>query len=740
MIDSLATVEGNELVTSELRVSGMDCASCAAVVERSIRQLDGIDNVDVDVVGGRVRITHARGLAASDLAGAVDRTGYRVAKAGNGIAGGPSAADQSVESSFWTRRGRILMALGSGIALLAALLATQMGSPRGVVTGILALSTISGGWYVIPRGVRAAMNRALDMNFLMSIAAAGAWIIGEEAEAAATLFLFAVAELLESFSMERARHAFRALMELSPAESTVVRSGREERVRVEDIVVGETIVVRPGERIGVDGEVLDGRSSVDQASITGESMPVDKESGSPVFAGTMNVDGVLWVKSQKAANDTTLARIIHSVQEAQSSRAPSQTLVDRFARVYTPAVVAAAVLLAIIPPLAGVGTFETWIYRALAMLVVACPCALVISTPVSIVSGLTGAARGGVLIKGGAHLENAGRVTTLCFDKTGTLTSGQPAVTEVVGLNDIPPDAVLRYAAAVEQHSEHPLGRAIVNHALSAGIELPTSAEFRARRGVGAEALVEGKLLKVGSGRLVRELGIDYPEYDSFLERAKREGNTAVIVSGPEGGIGMIALADQLRAEARDAVRDIREAGVQRIVMLTGDNAGAAQSVAAATEIEEYYADLMPQDKLRIVREREAAGERVAFVGDGVNDAPALAAATVGVAMGAAGSDAALETADIALMGDDLRRIAFTVRLSRRTLTIIRQNIAVSIAIKGIFLILAVTGVATLWMAVAADMGASLLVVANGLRALRPDASPSGMRREPGAEFQGAAA
>ena len=773
--------------TCDIRVSGMDCASCAASVERALKNLEGVQDVRVDVVGGTVRVGYAAGkLARGDLTGAIrrvgyavedadDRTGRRAAFTVEGLCCAAEArqiegklgnlpgvmslqfdvvrhrlvvegtitasevqraikdlgmtaraeSEPAAPTPFWRRRGRPVMTAASGVGVALGVAARWAGLPEWVALALLAVATVAGGWYVVPRGVRAARNRALDMNFLMSVAALGAWLIGEPEEAAATLFLFAVAELLESYSMDRARNAIKALMELSPAEATVLRDGAEVRVPVTDVAVGETVVVRPGEKLPVDGEVVGGRSSVNQAPITGESMPVDKGPGDEVFAGSLNGQGVLEVRSTKPASDTTLARIIHAVEEAQASRAPSQTFVDRFARLYTPAVVLVAVLIAVVPPLAEFGAWGTWVYRALAMLVVACPCALVISTPVSIVSGLAGAARAGILIKGGAHLEHLGAVTTVAFDKTGTLTEGRPAVTDVVALDGQPESEVLRLALAVERHSEHPLARAVLAYGAERGVAAPASRDSEALVGRGARATVEGRTVYLGNERLAQELGADTPAAHAARERFAGEGKTAVLLAATTGALGrvvalgVLAIADRVRPEAPAALAALRSAGVRRIVMFTGDNAGAARAVAERLGVDEYHAELLPDDKVRLVRELEARGERVAFVGDGVNDAPALAAATVGVAMGAAGTDVALETADVALMADDLSKLALATRLSRRTLGIIKQNIALSLAIKAVFLVLAAAGWATLWMAVAADMGGSLIVVANGLRARR---------------------
>ena len=695
----------------------MDCASCAATVERALKQLAGVDHVDVDVVGGRVRVQYAPGsVERADLEGSIRRVGYHVEPPARAASarGEPLAA-----RPFWARRGRIVMTVAAGVLLATGLILLWIIPAHRAGLVALALSTVAGGWFVVPRGVRAAMTRALDMNFLMSIAAVGAWLIGEPTEAAATLFLFSIAELLESYSMDRARHAIRALMDLAPAVARVRRGGGEVRVPVADVAVGEVVVVRPGEKLPTDGEVVEGRSSVNEAPITGESMPVDKEPGSEVFAGALNGQGVLAIRSTRPADDTTLARIIHAVEEAQASRAPSQTFVDRFARAYTPAVVVGALLVALVPPIVGAGPWETWIYRALAMLVVACPCALVISTPVTIVSGLTGAARAGVLIKGGAHLENTADLSAIAFDKTGTLTEGRPVVTDFISLDRASDAEVLRRALAVERHSEHPLAAAVLEYGETRGMRPGASTEFEALPGRGARAVVDGQPVFVGNKRMMDEMGLVSPDERVVLDRLEAEGKTTVVVSDAHRALAVLGIADRPRAEARAALSSLRALGIERIVMVTGDDAGTAAAVARTLGVADVRAELLPDDKVRVVRELAASGERIGFVGDGVNDAPALAASTVGIAMGAAGTDVALETADIALMGDDLSKLPDAIGFARRTMRIVRQNIVVALAIKIVFVVLAVGGWATLWMAVAADMGASLAVVLNGLRAMR---------------------
>jgi len=762
----------------DLSVGGMDCASCADDIRRALGKLEGVQDVRVDVIGGKVHVAYSDGkLARGDLAGAIRRVGYQVTdgeatrasfiveqmdcadearQIENKLGKLPGVSDLSFdlinkrlkvegsitsaevqraikeigmtarpegeaqrELTFWERRGRLAMTVISGVFLALGVALEWSGASEYAAVPSLAIATVAGGWFIAPRGFRAARNLALDMNFLMTIAAIGAAAIGEWSEGASAMFLFSVAQLLESFSMDRARNAIKALMDLSPTDATVRRNGREQIVPVAEVSADETIVIRPGQKIPLDGVVLSGLSAVNQAPITGESIPVDKEPGAEVFAGSINEQGMLEVRVTKLVEDTTLARIIHAVEEAQASRAPSQTFVDRFSRIYTPAVVAFAVLIIFIPPLLGLGTWGDWFYRALAMLVIACPCALVISTPVSIVSGLAGAARGGVLIKGGAHLENAGAATVVAFDKTGTLTKGKPAVTDVIPLNGIGEREVLRMAAAVEQGSEHPLARAILAEAEEREIERLQSSGFRALVGRGASAVVVGRLVYIGNERLARELGTFTAASGEVLQRFEIEGKTGVLVTTENEPLGVIGIADEARPEARDAIESLKRMGVRKVVMLTGDNKGTARAVAEQLGVDEFYAELLPDEKVRVVRELEGKGELVAFVGDGVNDAPALATATIGLAMGAAGTDVALETADIALMADDLSHLPFAIRVSRKTLAIIKQNIWFSIGIKAVFLVLAFVGWATLWMAVASDMGASLLVILNGLRALK---------------------
>ncbi|HSH44640.1 MAG TPA: heavy metal translocating P-type ATPase, partial [Longimicrobiales bacterium] len=668
-----------------------------------------------------------------DVAGPIPAEEVRRAIASLGMRARPVDAPREPES-WWGRRGRLVLAVSAGLLWLGSVVVGWTGSEV-VAAGLAVAAVVTGGWYVFPRGWRALLNRALDMNFLMSVAALGALVIGEYAEAASVMFLFAVAQLLESASMDRARNAIRSLMEHTPAQATVIREGREVRVAAEAVEVGERVVIRPGEKIAVDGRVVEGRSSVNQAPITGESMPVPRDPGDEVFAGTLNGEGVLEVRSTRRHADTTLARIIHAVEDAQATRAPSQAFVDRFARIYTPAVVGVAVLIAVTPPILVGAAWGEWFYRALALLVVACPCALVISTPVTVVSALAGAARRGILIKGGLHLENAGQTRVVALDKTGTVTEGRPAVTSIRPLNGTDPRRVLALAAAAEARSEHPLAAAILDEARAEGLDVLTAEATRAHPGRGVEAVVGGRRILVGTKRLFAELELSDPAAMAEARRLEEQGDTVVLVAEDQRFLGAIAVADRPRPNAAASIAAIRAAGIRTVALLTGDNPVTAGAVARALDDPDMVveAGLLPADKVTAVRALESAHGPVLMVGDGINDAPALAAATTGVAMGAAGTDVALETADIALMADDLSMLPELILLAQKAEGIIRANIVFALLVKAVFVVLAIAGIATLWMAVLADMGASLLVIANGMRALRGRKSPHAVPHSTGA-------
>lgn len=715
--------QDNHQQTVLLRVEGMDCADCALHLEKAISQIEGVTHVEVSFTTGRMRLVAGEGEQVIPRVQAMARQmGYRIL-----------AEPESVGRTGWRgvlrRYPQIWPTAIAGLLLLLAFGVSLAAGPAPLRDGLLIIAAIAGGLPIARSGWAALRaTRRPDMNGLMTVAVSGALAIGEYTEGAILVFLFSVGELLEALTMERARNAIRSLVALRPSEATRLTPDGEERVPVEMLAVGDRILVRPGERIPADGQVLEGRSAVDQAPITGESLPVEKGPGDEVFAGTINTFGALTITVSRIASDSTLARIIHLVEEAQEQRAPSQRMVDRFAAFYTPAVVGGAVLVALVPPLLGLGQFLDWLYRALVLLVVACPCALVISTPVAVVSGLAAAARAGILVKGGGHLEQLARLRAIAFDKTGTLTWGQPRLVDGLCANhtaDSPQDCpecmdLLAKAAAVETRSEHPLARAVVRAAQELGVaERYSPAEkVESEPGRGVQGQVAGHTVKVGSHAYVHGTQ-DEDAFCRQIEAIVARGRTAVMVEDVCcGSRAYGVVTDTLRPEVPAVIGALKKMGVRHTVMLTGDNPMAAERIGRTAGVDEVRAGLLPQDKVEVVSEILARYGTVAMVGDGINDAPALARASVGIAMGVAGSDVALETADVALMSNDLWGIPRLIRLSRQVVAHIRQNVAFSLTTKAVFLILALAGVATLWMAVFADTGVSLLVTLNGMRPL----------------------
>ena len=695
---------------STFRVEGMDCHEEVALLERRLTRLDGVHGISADVVSQRLRVAHdAARVPASAIAEAVADTGMRAWV----------DHDEKVAHRDPTATRRLIL-LGASGALLAGAGALHVtGYARPLEIALCLGAIVTGGVFTARRAVAAARHLSLDINFLMTIAVAGALVLGEWFEAASVVFLFALAQWLEARSLDRARRAIRTLMDLAPGEVTVRREGHDVRLPADAVAVGDTMVVRPGERIALDGEVTVGDSDVNQAPVTGESVPVPKGPGDRLYAGSINGHGAVEARVTHLGRDSTLARIIHLVERAQAQRAPVQAFVDRFARVYTPAVIALAALVAVVPPLAGAGAFADWFYRALVLLVISCPCALVISTPVAIVSALSAAAHNGVLVKGGVHLERIGRVRCVAFDKTGTLTSGRLEVKRVVPVNGTDAAHVLSAAAAIEARSEHPIARAIVRHARAAGRAVAPAQAFRALPGRGAEARLDDRAWLLGNHRLFEERGLCTDAVHAQLDEAAARGQTVVLLASGAEAVGLVAVADEVRASARETILELKRLGVGHVALLTGDSEATARAIAREVGVDEFRAELLPEHKVDAILALRAAHGTVAMVGDGVNDAPALAAADVGIAMGAAASDASLETADVALIGDDLARLPFIVRLGRATLRNIKANITVALGLKAFFLVMAVAGQATLWIAVVADMGASLVVVANSLRLLR---------------------
>jgi Cd2+/Zn2+-exporting ATPase len=631
-----------------------------------------------------------------------------------------SEGQQMNKESLWKNK-EMLQTVASGLLLILGwILHFQVGADSLPTLLAYGSSIVVGGYTLFFRGLGNLLRFRFDMKTLMTVAVLGAAAIGEWGEGATVVFLFAISEVLEGYSMDKARQSIRSLINIAPKEAIVRRGDEELQIPVEQIEIGDIMLVKPGQKLAMDGNVVKGASTINQAAITGESMPASKSTGDEVFAGTLNEVGFLEIEVTKRVEDTTIAKIIHLVEEAQAERAPSQAFIDRFAKYYTPAIMLIALGVAIIPPLVFNGVWNEWIYRALAVLVVGCPCALVISTPVAIVTAIGNAARNGVLIKGGIYLEEAGALSAVAFDKTGTLTRGVPEVTDIIRFSD---HEVVGLAAAIEKGSQHPLASAIVRRAKEE--ELDTSAwqvdDFFSLTGKGVKASVNESIYYIGSPSLFQELMPDKLSKDTNeqITNLQKQGKTVVVLGTEQHILGLIAIADQIRESSRGVIQKLHELGIKSTMMLTGDNKETAKAVGQQVGVSTVKAELLPQEKLKVIKEIKQNNTKIAMVGDGVNDAPALATATVGIAMGGAGTDTALETADIALMADDLTKLPFTIKLSRKSLQVIKQNILFAIGLKVLALLLIIPGLLTLWLAIFADMGATLLVTLNSLRLLR---------------------
>jgi len=723
----------NEL---KFTIKGMDCVEEVAILKREIGPLVGGEmNLHFDLLDSRmtVRPSSESTLDAGKVIEAVSRTGMQAT---------PWSQPKSLEGTKvgkagWRKRDQLLFCMASGVCLLLGFLLhlaihkslvdalTSEGSTPGhafpLGTSILyGVAVVAGSWHILPKAWRSVLRLRPDMNLLMVVAVLGAIGIGEWFEAATVSFLFSLAIVLESWSVGKARHAIKSLIDASPVRARTFDpvSGVVVETAVDEIPVGATVLVRPGEKVPLDGLITCGETSINQAPITGESMPVPKRMGDEVFAGTLNQDGAFEFQVTKPADDTTLSRVIRLVQETQSNRSPSEQWVERFAVFYTPAMMTLAILFAVLPPLVTGGSWAKWFYEGLVLLVIACPCALVISTPVSMVAAIAAATRSGILVKGGAFLEAAAQLKAIALDKTGTLTYGHPEVQRIVPLNGHTELEVLSRAAALEANSIHPLSRAILAKAVLEGIPVDPASDLTAVPGKGAKGTIHGQLFWIGSHRFVEEMGSEEEGFHDLAVNLENAGHSLVAVGNDKHICGVISVSDLVREEAAEVIQAIKHLGVVRVVMLTGDNRRTAESVALVSGVDEARAELLPEDKVNAVKELREKYSTVAMVGDGVNDAPAMGVATLGIAMGAIGSDVAIEAADIALMSDNLRKIPWLIGHSRRTLRTIKQNVVFSLGIKLVFVLLAFSGQATLWMAIAADMGASLAVIFNGLRLL----------------------
>jgi Zn2+/Cd2+-exporting ATPase len=710
------------------KVRGMDCAEEVAVLKDVVGPVvGGAVRLSFDILNGRMTVAAEAAADDFQVTTAVAKTGMQAERWNEHGRDERPDDGRRLRTTLTVISGALTLGAFATHAALAGGVGAALGSEgAGLASDVplrsrlmYGIAIVCGAWFVAPKAWFAVRRLRPDMNLLMTIAVVGAVLIGEWFEAATVSFLFALSLALEAWSVSRARHAVAALMALSPSVVRVLEAGGVVERAPADVAVGTPFSVRPGDKVPLDGRVLRGTSEVNQAPITGESVPVLKQTGDAVFAGSINGDGALDVESTKPAGDTTLAHIVRLVGEAQSQRSPSEMWVERFARIYTPSVFVAAIAVALLPPLLFAASSSDWTYRALVLLVIGCPCALVISTPVTVVAALASAARNGILIKGGVFVEAPARLQAIALDKTGTLTTGRPTVIEVLPLPDHTEEQLLSRAAGLEVHADHPLARAIVEHAHGRNVPLTAVVDLRVFPGKGAQGQIDGRDYWLGSHRYLEERTRETPELHEAIERRSRAGQTVVVVGSDHHACGLIALADAVRPESADAIRQLKRLGIKPVVMLTGDNRPTAEVIAAHAGVDEVRADLLPEDKVSVIADLVSRHGMTAMVGDGINDAPALARASIGIAMGVAGSDAAIETADIALLADDLRKIPWLIRHSRRVVAIIRQNITLSLAVKALFVLLTFAGHASLWAAIAADMGVTLVVVANALRLLR---------------------
>lgn len=693
------------------RVEGLSCTNCAAKFEKNVSQIPKVTDAKVNFGAGKVSIEGEATIAEIEAAGAFENLKVQ----------SEHDTEPRIETKepFVKRNWNLLVSL---FLIILALVSQVVNGEDALLTeGLFILAIIIGGFSLFKEGFSDLFKLDFSMESLMTIAIIGAAIIGEWTEGSIVVILFAISEALERFSMDKARQSIRSLMDIAPKEALIRRNNVEQMINVSKIEVGDIMIIKPGQKIAMDGQVIKGHSSVNQAAITGESVPIEKNINDDIFAGTINEEGALEVKVTKHVNDTTIAKIIHLVEEAQGERAPAQAFVDKFAKYYTPTIMVIAALIVIVPPLFFNGDWNTWLYQGLSLLVVGCPCSLVISTPVSIVSAIGNSAKNGVLVKGGIYLEEIGGLKAIAFDKTGTLTKGTPTVTDFTTVDSKDEEKYFSIITALESYSQHPLASAILKEADNRAISYKSVVvdEFTSITGKGIQGNIEGITYLVGSPKLFESILTDNSKIIETYQRLQQQRKTAMLLGTDKQILVVIAVADELRESSKAVIEKLHNLEIEHTIMLTGDNATTAQSIGKQTGVTEIKGDLMPQDKLDYIKSLKETYGKVAMVGDGINDAPALAASTVGIAMGGAGTDTALETADVALMGDDLQKLPFIVKLSRQTLRIIKQNITFSLGIKLLALLLVVPGWLTLWIAILADMGATILVTLNGLRLMK---------------------
>lgn len=693
------------------RIEGLSCTNCAGKFEKNVKQLPGVTSATVNFGASKISVEGQTTIEELEEAGAFE----------NLIIRDDQENDEQVRSKESFIKRNIALIISLGFILVAVISQLSLGEDHLLTKALYILAIIIGGFDLFKEGFSDLIKLDFSMESLMTIAIIGAAFIGEWAEGSIVVILFAISEALERFSMDKARQSIRSLMDIAPKEALIRRNNVEQLVSVDKIDIDDIMIIKPGQKIAMDGLVINGHSSVNQAAITGESVPVEKQLDDEVFAGTLNEEGVLEVKVTKKVTDTTIAKIIHLVEEAQGERAPAQAFVDKFAKYYTPFIIIMALLIVVVPPLFFGGDWNKWLYQGLSILVVGCPCSLVISTPVSIVSAIGNAAKNGVLVKGGVYLEEIGHLRAIAFDKTGTLTKGKPVVTDFIATSSETDINYLSIISSLESLSQHPLASAILNEADKTNVDYKSIQieDFQSITGKGLTGIYQNIRYYIGSPKLFSASVIEETAVKVQYRQFQEQGKTAMYFGTDEQILGVIAVADEVRDSSAAVISELHKLSIEHTIMLTGDNTKTAESIGKQLGVTEIKGDLMPQEKLDSIKALRTTYNKVAMVGDGINDAPALAASTVGIAMGGAGTDTALETADVALMGDDLQKLPFIVRLSRQTLKIIKQNITFSLGIKLLALLLVIPGWLTLWIAIVADMGATLLVTLNGLRLMK---------------------
>ena len=693
------------------RIEGLSCTNCAGKFEKNVKQLPGVTSATVNFGASKISVEGQTTIEELEEAGAFE----------NLIIRDDQENDEQVRSKESFIKRNIALIISLGFILVAVISQLSLGEDHLLTKALYILAIIIGGFDLFKEGFSDLIKLDFSMESLMTIAIIGAAFIGEWAEGSIVVILFAISEALERFSMDKARQSIRSLMDIAPKEALIRRNNVEQLVSVDKIDIDDIMIIKPGQKIAMDGLVINGHSSVNQAAITGESVPVEKQLDDEVFAGTLNEEGVLEVKVTKKVTDTTIAKIIHLVEEAQGERAPPQAFVDKFAKYYTPFIIIMALLIVVVPPLFFGGDWNKWLYQGLSILVVGCPCSLVISTPVSIVSAIGNAAKNGVLVKGGVYLEEIGHLRAIAFDKTGTLTKGKPVVTDFIATSSETDINYLSIISSLESLSQHPLASAILNEADKTNVDYKSIQieDFQSITGKGLTGIHQNIRYYIGSPKLFSASVIEETAVKVQYRQFQEQGKTAMYFGTDEQILGVIAVADEVRDSSAAVISELHKLSIEHTIMLTGDNTKTAESIGKQLGVTEIKGDLMPQEKLDSIKALRTTYNKVAMVGDGINDAPALAASTVGIAMGGAGTDTALETADVALMGDDLQKLPFIVRLSRQTLKVIKQNITFSLGIKLLALLLVIPGWLTLWIAIVADMGATLLVTLNGLRLMK---------------------